>query len=50
MWPFAEEINDWFDQLKADKEETAGDDRTKVPLMKNEDPRLMRLKNLKAGK
>lgn len=38
MWPFEEELDKWFKELKAEKaagSETS-DDRTKVPLMDNE--------------
>jgi hypothetical protein len=50
MWPFADEVNDWFDEIRTNKEQSAQDNRTQVPMEKNEDPRLARLKALKTGK
>lgn len=43
MWPFVEEINDWFQDVKA-KRGVAGDDRDVVEMTKNEDPRIAALR------
>jgi hypothetical protein len=43
MWPFPEEIEGWFGDVKANKAKP-GDDREVVPMTKNEDPRIMALR------
>lgn len=43
MWPFVDEINEWFGDVK-EKRAAPTDDREVVPLTKNEDPRIARLK------
>lgn len=46
MWPFPEATNEWFDEVKARKglDDDPGDDRTKVPMTRNEDPRVLALR------
>jgi hypothetical protein len=46
MWPFSECLNEWFDEVRARKgiDDDPDDDREKVPMIKNEDPRLLKLR------
>lgn len=46
MWPFSELTNDWFEEVRARKglDNDDDDDRTHVPMTKNEDPRLLALR------
>lgn len=46
MWPFSECTNEWFEEVRARKglNNDDRDDRTQVPMVKNEDPRLLKLK------
>lgn len=45
MWPFSELTNDWFEEVRSRRGETTeDDDRTMVPMTRNEDPRLLALK------
>jgi hypothetical protein len=43
MWPFSDEVNEWFGDVKA-KKASPGDDREQTNLLKNEDPRIAKLR------
>jgi hypothetical protein len=47
MWPYSELVNEWFDEVRARKglDDDDTDDRTNVPMVRNEDPRLLKLKS-----
>jgi hypothetical protein len=46
MWPFPDATNEWFEEVRARKglDDDPNDTRTKVPMTKNEDPRLLALR------
>jgi hypothetical protein len=48
MWPFNDAVNEWFEDRKDNKPSTE-DDREVVPMVKNEDPRLMKMRAMKSA-
>jgi hypothetical protein len=51
MWPFPEELSDWFDDIREKKKmdmESDSED-TVAPMVKNESPMLERYRALRGG-